>query len=217
MSQDTFFQDNWERGMELTESKKSQWRKDRFYNLVSALRSTTGVDGHVVECGCFTGLSSYLLCHEIKKEQISFKGETYHIYDSFEGLSQPNSAETKALAGLLKVNTAKGLFSATQELVKKNLQEFSQIAYHPGFIPQTLDAADNLRYRFVHLDMDLAEPTVEACKHFYPRLSKGGMIVCDDYGSHLWAETKKAVDKFCDSNNIPLLTLSTGQAVLLKW
>ena len=51
VTEDQFFQENWERGMTLTKIKKSSWRKDRFYNLVAALRATEGVLGDIVECG----------------------------------------------------------------------------------------------------------------------------------------------------------------------
>ena len=37
------------------------------------------------------------------------------------------------------------------------------------------------KFSFIHIDVDLFEPTFESLKFFYPRLKKGGIIVCDDY------------------------------------
>jgi hypothetical protein len=36
-------------------------RRDRFFSLVQLFRKTLTLEGMVAECGCFRGLSSYLL------------------------------------------------------------------------------------------------------------------------------------------------------------
>ena len=36
---------------------------------------------------------------------------------------------------------------------------------------------------FVHLDVDLYEPTRACLDYFLPRLSPGGFVICDDYGA----------------------------------
>lgn len=53
--------------------------------------------------------------------------------------------------------------------------------------------------------------------YFYPRLVRGGIIVCDDYGSKVWDGTKEAVDAWLDKqDSIRFIQLSTGQLLILK-
>ena len=54
-------------------------------------------------------------------------------------------------------------------------------------------------YSFVHIDVDLYEPTLASHRYFFNRLSKGGVIVCDDYGFRQFPGASDAVDEFIDS------------------
>ena len=54
-------------------------RRDRFYSLVQLFRKTAALEGMVAECGCFRGLSSYLLCSAIKLVQPGFAGQGYRM------------------------------------------------------------------------------------------------------------------------------------------
>ena len=49
--------------------------------------------------------------------------------------------------------------------------------FHPGRVPDTLaDFDQQARFSFVHLDMDIYEPTLQACRWFWPRMVPGGII-----------------------------------------
>ena len=54
----------------------------------------------------------------------------------------------------------------------------------------------NEKFSFVHIDVDLYEPTMKSLEFFFPRLVKGGIIVCDDYNSNIFNGAKKAWDKY---------------------
>lgn len=68
-------------------------RRERFYSLVGLLQRTQGIEGLVVECGCFRGLSSYLLCSSLKLADAAFDDRGYRIFDSFAGLSAPQAED----------------------------------------------------------------------------------------------------------------------------
>ena len=87
---------------------------------------------------------------------------------------------------------------------------------HKGWVPDVFREQPDRRYRFVHVDLDLAKPTVGAMSYFMPRIVPGGALICDDYGSHHWTGTRDLVDKFVSENNVPVLRLSTGQILLCK-
>jgi O-methyltransferase len=195
-------------------------RRERFYNLVQFFRQVVSLDGAIAECGCWRGLSSYLLCHYLRAHRDGFGGENYHIFDSFEGLSAPTGADRitdqAVTSGTREFGQAVGTYAADQEHVQAVMADFPRITYHKGWIPESLRGLPELRYAFVHVDVDIHEPTRGAIEYFYPRLCPGGMIVCDDYGSLYWPGAKRAIDEYCAQHRLPLLTVSTGQAILWK-
>jgi len=182
---DPAFDDFYRAGLLATETCPTPVRRrDRLMLLVELLRATAGVPGDVVECGCYRGLSSYMLCSYLRHWNPAFEGHGYHIFDSFQGLSEPTEDDSVPddwqHAASLRAMTQPGNFAATLEQVSANLREFPGIAFHPGWIPLTFKGLPDTRYRFVHVDVDLLDETLDCFEYFYLRLSVGGMIVFDD-------------------------------------
>ena len=109
-----------------------------------------------------------------------------------------------------------GAFGATVEEVRNTLQDFPDVQIHSGWIPDIFTTQPNRRYRLVHVDVDLYEPTKGALEYLHSRLVAGGIIVCDDYGSLAWPGARRAVVEFCRLNNLRFISLSTGQAIIIK-
>ena len=185
--------------------------------LVQLLQSTADIGGLVVECGSYRGLSSYMLCSHLRLQDPSFDGSGFHIFDSFAGLSEPTAddaiADDLINAAELRQMTQAGQFAASLEVVKRGLKVFPGITYHPGWIPLTFAAMPEARYRFVHVDVDLYDPTLDAFTYFFPRLSPGGLIVSDDYS---WPGARMAINEYCGEHQIGLQLSSVGQAIVRK-
>jgi hypothetical protein len=96
-------------------------------------------------------------------------------------------------AGRLRKMTRPGHFAAKLEDVKEALAEFPGIEFHPGWIPQSFVGQPKRRYRFVHVDVDLYDPTRACFEYFWPRLIPGGLMVCDDF---VWPGSRRAVEEF---------------------
>ena len=112
---------------------------------------------------------------------------------------------------------AAGAFRASLETVRAVLCDFPAIEYHPGWIPATFVGLAERRYKFVHVDVDLYEPTKAAIAYFYPRLVGGGAIVIDEYGLLRWPGARRAVEEFClDRGILAPIPLTSGNAVLIK-
>lgn len=218
------FNDLYEKGMQLSDTpERGSKRRARFYNLVSFLKTVKLLEGAIVECGCWKGLSSYLMCHYLKQMDSTFDGGSYHIVDSFEGLSEPSSEDiiSKSLVDHVGERKgrhfkASGAYSAQMIDVKRVLSSFPKIHYHQGWIPQCLGELPDMHTKFVHIDLDLYEPILGALNYFYPKMVPGGVIVCDDYGSLYWPGAQKAVEEFAEKNNLNFISLSSGQAVFIK-
>lgn len=193
-------------------------RRQRFHALVQLFRRTRTLEGMMAECGCFRGLSSYLLCsiHRLEADG-GFDGRGYRIFDSFQGLSppQPEDAveDSEPRAALLRRMTRAGHFAAPLEHVKESLRGFPQIEFFPGWIPEAFPDEPGARYRFVHLDVDLYQPTKAGLEYFYPKVVPGGIIVCDDYG---WPGARKAVTEFCAQAGVPFETTPHTQAYIVR-
>jgi O-methyltransferase len=174
-------------------------RRQRFYSLVQIFRRTLPLQGLIAECGCFRGLSSFLLCGILKlAANGGFDGQGYRIFDSFQGLSIPQPEDlvddSDPQAERLRQMTRAGRFVASLEHVKESLRAFPRIEFFPGWIPGSFPHEPAARYRFIHLDVDVHQPTRDSLEYFYPKVVPGGIIVCDDYG---WPGARKAVDDFC--------------------
>ncbi len=195
-------------------------RQERFYNLVQFLSQVLPLEGRIIECGCWKGLSSYIMCNYLKGSDSDFEGQNFFVVDSFEGLSEASEFDKildLAVTGKVeKTGAPAGCFSASMQEVKQTLSEFPKISYVKGWIPSIFEELTEALYKFVHVDVDLYDPVNDSIRYFYPRLIEGGIIMLDDYGSLYWPGAKKAVDDYCEEENIPLLKLSTGQAVIWK-
>jgi predicted O-methyltransferase YrrM len=186
-------------------------RRARFRRLLELLVQALDAPGCVAECGCFRGLSSSLMCHTLRLRDPAFSGQHYHIFDSFQGLSTPTQ-EDESAAQQTNACTA-GAFAASLEEVRHNLRDFPAITYHPGWIPLTFQRLPESRYRFVHLDLDLYDPTLSALEYFYPRMAANGIIVCDDYD---WPGERQAIEEFSSEQGARYTVTDSDQAVFVR-
>lgn len=209
-------------GLERSGTPENQRRRERFYNLVQCLAMTRSTPGLVGECGTWRGLSAYLLCCYLRDEGDAgepFVGEDVHLFDSFEGLSEPRSEDSiddPALREAVQQSQIKwGRFSATPEMVRSTLEAFPAVNLHAGWIPACfVEAPREGTWRFVHVDVDLYEPITDSLAFFWPRMTPGGVIVCDDYGALAYPGARQAIDRFIADIGCRSVSLSTGQAIL---
>jgi len=178
---------------------------DRRWMLHQLLRATGEVDGDTAECGVFRGASSYLIC---AANVAGGKPRTHHLFDSFAGLSAPDAKDGSHWR---QHDLRYGL-----ENVKENLGRFSELEFHPGWIPDRFFEVESHRFSFVHIDVDLYAPTRDSIRFFYPRLSQGGIIVCDDYGFASCPGATKAIDEYLADKPEKMIGLSDGGGFLIK-
>jgi O-methyltransferase len=71
------------------------------------------------------------------------------------------------------------------------------------------------RFSFVHLDVDLYQPTMDSLEFFYGKMSPGNIILCDDYGFVTCPGAKKAMDSFFADKPEEIVSLPTGQGFVV--
>lgn len=176
---------------------------DRKFFVKNLLKLTNGLDGHLAECGVYQGTTSWLMCDHYRNGDKHFFG-----FDSFEGLSQP--------VDLDRSYWTKGDLSTSEEIVKRNLAEFNFAQTFKGWIPEVFKKVEDHKYCFVHIDVDLFEPTRDSVEYFYPKLVKGAVMVCDDYGFLSCPGARKAFDDFFADKPEQVIEVPTGQAFIIK-
>jgi O-methyltransferase len=175
----------------------------RLYMLFQLACKNSALDGHFAECGVFKGGSAQLFAL-IKPAEKSL-----HLFDTFEGMPDTNPKWDYHQANDFRETS----FDRVQSLLKP----YSNVQYHKGFFPKSAEGLEALKFSLVHVDFDIYQSMLDACKFFYPRLVRGGCIIFDDYGSPSCPGAKQAVQEFCSANHTGEIYLPTGQALLFNF
>lgn len=179
---------------------------DRRWMLRELLRLVDAIPGDTAECGVFAGASSHIICQA--NQWATHPGKIHHLFDSFAGLSKPGSEDGD--------HWAEGDLAYGVDQVRANLSEFERTAYYPGWIPERFHEVEDRQFSFVHIDVDLMEPTRDSIAFFYPRMADGGVIVIDDYGFTSCPGATRAADEFLAGRPEQMLRLSGGGGFLVK-
>jgi O-methyltransferase len=175
---------------------------DRKYLLKEILKLAKDVPGDTIEVGVYEGSASYLIAQLARRA-----GKRHHLFDSFEGLSEPGSFDGDYWS--------RGMMAVSEEQVRANLSEFDNICYWRGWIPERFYEVADQYFSFLHVDVDIYQPTLDTIAFFYPRMSNGGIILSDDYGFASCPGARKAVDEFFADKPEAVIDLPTGQALVI--
>ena len=191
-------------------------------NLARYFLASFAIPGLRAECGVYRGFSSLLMCRAARAVYPAYDGSGMHVLDSFERFSAPTKFD------MIPVRNDRGLVESQPPFppnsrpdtslaeVKRALAEFPGLAIRQGWLPHALRDLPESSWSFLHLDVDLYEPTLGGLEYFYPRLSPGGIIITDDYGTEDYSGARKAWERYCGENDIPYIVLGTGQAVIIR-
>lgn len=180
---------------------------DRRWMLYQLMRLVENVPGDTVECGVYYGAASYLMLEMNSRSKM--RDRLHHIFDSFEGLSPPGAADGD--------HWHSGALSVGEQIVEKNLETYSgAFKCYRGWIPDRFPEIGNRAFSFVHVDVDLLQPTSDSIKFFYPRLSPGGILLCDDYGFTTCPGATSSCDEFLADKPEKMIALSAGGGFLIK-
>lgn len=181
-----------------------------------AARTASRIEGDFVECGVNRGfLSSAIM------ELLDWNAQerTFWLLDTFAGLDERYVSERERANGALERNReelANGFYVSGPQSVVDNFAQWRRVRMVVGSIPDTLGEVDARRIAYLHLDMNCAPPEVAAIEHFWPQLSTGAVVLLDDYAYIGFESQKVAMDAFAQGKRVPILSLPTGQGLLIK-
>lgn len=165
-------------------------------------KKTIDVPGDIVECGVFKGasfsrFSMFRKLHGIEdKKLIGF--------DAFGKFPKTDNTEDfKLMDEFIDIDGAEGITMDQLKLALKEKNCHQNVDLFKGDICQTvpeyIKERPDLKISFLNLDVDVYEPSITALEHLYPRLSKGGVLILDDY-NEFPGETRAINDYFRDKN-----------------
>jgi len=216
------FLDLYNQSARITDTGNNYNSKTAYKRLIKALFLckyfiyASKLEGSIVECGVLRGFSSYLLILLNQQIKLRTLEKSFYLIDSFEGLSEilPQDKPTEANTYQHKRGDLKAIF----ENVKDLFSNFKNVKILKGWIPQVFSSIDSSeKYCFVHLDVDLYQPTTDSLDYFFDKVISGGIIITDDYSSEFFPGTRKAWNDFVKNRNIKdSIGLPSGQAVIIK-
>lgn len=175
----------------------------RKWMVAQLLRLVDDVPGDTAECGVLLGATSFLICAANEP-----RARVHHLFDSFEGLSRPGERDGG--------HWDEGVLAVAEDDVRRMLGGFERVEYHAGWIPTRFADVEDRKFAFVHVDVDLYEPTRDSVAFFYPRLAEGGILVCDDYGQSTCPGATRAVDEVLAGCPEAMLAMPDGGGFLIK-
>lgn len=195
-------------------------RPQAVLNLLRYFDASLKVEGARAECGVLYGFSAWLMCRVAQARGAQGELDKLHLIDSFAGFAAPAQqdaiAQREGAAITHEPICKAGDAAVPLYHVQGVLADFATVQLHQGFIPGILTALPLTTWSFVHVDVDLYEPTLACLEYFHPRLAAGGTLICDDYGTSLFPGAARAWDRYCDQHHIPFVVLDTGQSVILN-
>ena len=177
---------------------------------------SNNLEGDVIEFGVFKGFSGYLMRSLQKKINEKNISNEFFLIDSFEGLSEIQDEDKVTNENFHQHK--KGHFKVSLESVDSIFKKFKNVNILKGWIPEIFNCLDkNNKYKFVHLDVDLFQPTFDSLKYIFDKVVDGGVILTDDFSSPSFPGNQKAWHKFFVSRNIRnYMILPSGQSVYIK-
>lgn len=196
----------------LGESTKSWGNNDvqwRAYVACWAANQVKHLNGDFVECGVNRGGLSRTIINYTNFENLNKK---FILMDTFNGLDEKFVSDIEKDNGL--INEVYG-YSECYEDVKVTFSAFNTDIIR-GPIPETLPQAQTDAVCFISIDMNCVAPEIAAAEYFWNKLVPGGIMLLDDYGWPNHMEQKLAFDEFAKQKNCQILSLPTGQGLILK-
>ncbi|MBD3750368.1 MAG: class I SAM-dependent methyltransferase [Sphingobacteriales bacterium] len=168
------------------------------------------LNGDFVECGVNTGAYARAIIDYVNFNELD---KTFYLFDTFEGLANHQVTDKEVEAG---INFYMGNhYKNVYQEVKTTFQDFN-VKIIKGEVPTSLKYFDGEKVAFLSIDMNVVAPEIAAADFFWDKLVIGGVILLDDYGFPMHINQKLAFDEFAKTHNQQILSLPTGQGVIIK-
>ena len=175
-----------------------------------AAERALSLPGAFVECGVNTGILSLAVC-----EYINFNaaGKDFYLFDTFNGIPKSQMREDEKVD---RVRENAMMHEDCFECAQQNFTPFPRAKLVRGLVPDTLSTVPIEKVCYLSIDMNIVHPEIAAMEFFWDKLVSGAAIILDDYGWANYSLQQEAHDRFAASKGVPILSLPTGQGLIIK-
>jgi hypothetical protein len=187
----------------------------RIHIALWAASTALRVPGDFVECGVNSGVVSSAV---MKYVNFFSHARKYYLIDTFSGpiLDQYSADENRdGMSGRARRLLDAGAYVTDVESVRANFAEWPNAVVVQGAVPAALARVPSAQIAFLHLDMNCAMPERAALEGLWPRIPRGGIVLLDDYAYWGHGHQKRAIDEAARALGIDVLSLPTGQGLLM--
>lgn len=184
----------------------------RAYIACWAAQQASNLIGDFVECGVGKGLLSKTIV-----EFLDFKDleRNFYLFDTYEGipLELGISSEIDNIQVLNDSHYSKPYF----EEVAKTFSMYPNVKLIKGKLPDSLELQPLLAIAYLSIDMNNAKSEIETISLLWNKIVIGGIVLLDDYAYGTeFLEQKRAWDSYAKEIKLNILTLPTGQGLIIK-
>ena len=188
--------------------------EDRMSKLLThyeAFKLSQNIPGEIVECGVFKGTS---LMRFAMMRQIIGGNHTTRIlaFDVFSDKYPNTRFKEDKIQRKYWIKTAGGSSISKSQLIKifklNKIKNYQIIAGDVvKTVPKFVKNNPGLKISLLNVDIDFVEPTITVLNNFYDKVTKGGVILLDNYagrgssGKYLHGDTV-AIDDFFKKKNV---------------
>ena len=186
------------------------------------LYKTKEIPGDIIELGVFKGTGIFAWLKALNF--FSIKNKKVIGFDLFDEKTLLKSIRTSDKQVMKKLFSQRNFKIKNYEkiLIKMlNINNFKNYEIIKGNVSTTVKKyiKKNIGFRvsLVNFDLDLFQPTYDCLKLLWPRLTKGGIFLFDEYAINEWSESD-AIDKFIKKKNLKIINtnLSSPTAYIIK-
>jgi hypothetical protein len=189
---------------------------ERMYALFKAVEyiESANIPGDIVECGVWRGGS--MMMTALTLLALGSTSRNLYLFDTFEGLPKPDEVEdvdlwgNRAIDGWLPKRTSDQSSHWAEAGIDEVRANLLSTGYPPerimlvrGMVEDTIPSEAPSSIALLRLDTDWYSSTRHEMQHLYPRLSKNGVLIIDDYGHFKGA--RRAVDEYIEKQHVPIL------------
>jgi O-methyltransferase len=178
----------------------------RVYTACWAAKRASILPGDFVECGVNRGGMSLAVMEYIDFNALD---KRFFLLDTYRGF--PESMVASASSANLDS------YGDCYDDVIRTFKPFPGARVIAGSVPDTLQQVETDKLCYLSIDMNCAEPEIAAMKFFWKKLVTGAAVLLDDYAfSNSYRKQKQAFDSLAEELNFDILSLPTGQGLIVK-
>ena len=188
----------------------------RVHQAIWAANTSLQTDGDLIELGTGRGfIMSAVFESIINWNKLNRKAMLFDTFKSGWTDKEGNQDNT----------TKCNVYAESFETTKKNFSEWSRVTLIKGKLPNSLINKDDSgqspfdkinKICFLHIDLNYPEAEIECLNILWPKISKGGIILLDDYAIYGYERSYDLMNIQAKKLDRLVLTLASGQGIIIK-